>query len=1536
MGKLSVLYQKTSVGAEITLYLVRGDDVSGVITELTESLVSISQGDRIYTYFDDLVAGWKVGETENGRTLKPPVLADIPPETQPEAAPSATPEPTIKPTSVPSVTPLLTEEELSLLRDTSLVAQKSRIVAAYAQATPPTPLPLPKPDFSFPLNEFPIERRQYLRTEWEKIHNQYNYATKVREPERCYRLIKTGLLPLAKEFPRVASIRALIGALLLELEQLPGALEQLQAAALLADSARYWRDLAAAGVQQSDVQCYALKYYFTKVAVVEDTAAWRLYSEAALMQRDGPGLAKLLDNGLAEPDNADVRRLLLETLVVAAERFGLSILALQATASLNDTAVELSDGWQDLLTKVEPQPELLSLERKAGDLLVALSKPGIVVEPKPPSPSIRRGRIKSFGSQQFGFIESSAQETIFFGIIDVADDGLRQALYNGTWRLKPEVEYTVEPSPGHKYPRAKRIVPRQGATAQPVVAPKQLAPVPIGANPYARAKRAQLRDGDLAQAEKLFREAIKAGDNTESAVKDLATLLQQLGRLPEAIELLELHHKRQAGSQTNPYDNVLATMYQQSDRHKEAIAILERLAKNKSGKERLTVLRRISLSYFHMKDYSRAEKTLNSILAANPNDAIALRWLGGLEEARRVGDYSDAEEIFSDLSRAVEEGIALSAVAKAAIENCEFEGVNPKKLREGKFDQRDIEELEELAKRLGTSRPRQRAAFYLSAAAILKQFIPDQRPGYIYEYLRRYFVSMGEAAWLDMRAMDVVRTYYLESLALVSIPDLGEAWRTLARYLASFAPESRVEIEKAMPTFDRGDLSSPERQGARNSRLKVIDRALGVASPELAPKWVHAMQDLCSQSRFAANIVRDAIRLDAEAKRAFASHLNLSDDLPAEQVWLTFQERYNEHSVARRRHINVCNMLTRHQLTAVSIQNLTEQLRRIDTNRLLELDTRRLREIIEIGEETTAYCLRTDIDDREQQYFLISRSVDRFGDQILADVTQLSFEALLPVAQHLKSLVEESYAQDSRELTAELKLRLLADEYVAREGGEVLLKVQVGNRAGRSAASNIKLTIVQPDHAYITGETEPHSDAIPSLRGGATQDVRFVLRASAKAVRERAFPIRLRAQYRNGIGEDCESPEQEWSVKLYDETEFEEIDNPYRPYADGGEVDDPDLFFGRGPLLQRLENALLSGFRNKCIVMFGQKRTGKSSVLEHLRRRLRHNHPECIVVKFSLLVNATNLTESMFLHRILQEIGKELADLRYEGRDVPVFDCPDITHFGDYPALRFTDLMDQLTKNMRRNEQWSHYRFVLLIDEFTEIYKQIRKGFIMPEFMKVWKAIIEKKYFASVLVGQDIMPAFKQEFPNEFGVTEDERITYLSPEDATKLIEVPIGKHHYAGGAIPRMLDLTAGSPFYTMSMCSRVVEYMNTSRSLVVTKADINWVESTMISGDHRLTREKFENLYSAGDGVEDTGIVPEHALLVCRQIARKTERNWCEHQALIDWWTAEGRYPSDLNAILEDLTRRDVVERTTQERRGDCYRIIVQLFHDWLLVHS
>jgi hypothetical protein len=98
--------------------------------------------------------------------------------------------------------------------------------------------------------------------------------------------------------------------------------------------------------------------------------------------------------------------------------------------------------------------------------------------------------------------------------------------------------------------------------------------------------------------------------------------------------------------------------------------------------------------------------------------------------------------------------------------------------------------------------------------------------------------------------------------------------------------------------------------------------------------------------------------------------------------------------------------------------------------------------------------------------------------------------------------------------------------------------------------------------------------------------------------------------------------------------------------------------------------------------------------------------------------------------------------------------------------------------------------------------------------------------------------------------------------------------------------------------------------------------VEQELISGDRRLTRDKFDNLICAGDGIIDSGINPDETFQVCTDIAHSGERGWCSRDTLQSF--EEDR----LETLLTDLDRRDVVER-----KGDAYRLRVGLFRDWLL---
>jgi len=84
-------------------------------------------------------------------------------------------------------------------------------------------------------------------------------------------------------------------------------------------------------------------------------------------------------------------------------------------------------------------------------------------------------------------------------------------------------------------------------------------PLPKGSSPYALAKKAEYKERNLSKAEYLYKKAIKHGDRTKSAVKDLASLMHQRGKTNEACELLN-SYKHLFSKDLTKFNNLYSTL----------------------------------------------------------------------------------------------------------------------------------------------------------------------------------------------------------------------------------------------------------------------------------------------------------------------------------------------------------------------------------------------------------------------------------------------------------------------------------------------------------------------------------------------------------------------------------------------------------------------------------------------------------------------------------------------------------------------------------------------------------------------------------------------------------------------------------------------------------------------------------------------------------------------------------------------------------------------------------------------------------------
>lgn len=1572
MSKLADLRQEASVGAHVTLRLTRGEDVSGRIAHLDDARIRLDlDGGKTVTFFPDLLGGWEV----HARAESQPA-----PETRDRKDSAHEPG---------SGDPASTHD----VRAADVASVLARIEAKFAEAVKRARLAPPEPDFQFPDDGFPTHEIDAIRQEWDRAQNRYLYALKVKEPARLNDVIVQTLMPLAQTYPDSPATRSLLGRVLLKLDRRSEAMDHLSAAAALSEAPDHWLALASVAADDTATECYALRKYFGTTAPTDAKEAWFRYLAVA-NPIDLTGAGQVIDRWFSAPQAEDGHsdHLLSESLVHLLLSSGSPSIAHQAAANLVHDGGRLPTGWQDALDRATaPSEELRAAERRLARPTIPTGsaaqplRPATVsneqapeqvtpqqvhalqsrfarlpilakAQPTPLRPdrisALRYGIIKYFGNQGFGFIREHDRDDVFFRINDVTDESLQKALQDGSWKASAEVEFNVQPSPGHKYDRATSVVPKQSRESllqraqdylhrdqhsQAMACVRRVlradpddhtarrleteishlitqlrddrgTGLPPGTGPYAQAKRAEHIEQDPEKAEKLYRQAIRENNRKDSAIKDLASLLHQHGRSQEAISLLKKYARE--FKQDTAYDNMLATFYQHSDRHDEALDVLNRLLNSTAGPpKRIALLKRLAYSYFKSSRFYEAERTLQTLLTINPRDHIGARWLAAIEDERNSKSDTDAGEIIG-IGELSEEGLELSPLAQAAIEQCTYKGVEAEKLHAGATDANDVKHVVGLAQALGTKRPRDRAGYYLSAAALLNRDTGSSQHRRVYEYLRRYFASMATAASIEEKPAEVVRSYYIESLGLVPENDnLDEAWRSLLGYIETFSLES-IDVQEIFPQAPRGKPIPRQRY------TDAIRSAIEMMAPQAQTGWQEGLLALGSQSSFAKTAIGNAIQASTSLPEAFGSPDGADQQINVQEGW---PAHCREYARRHRKRLTACRTMTNYQATVAAMEDLRAQLTGFSDKSISEVDRRRLFFLIDIVESARAFCSASDFEEKERNYWLVVNQVDGFQKDVVDTPTQYSHDGLLPIADHLKSLIEEEYAVAAQTSGAELSLQLLVGEYTRGQNGELRIQIEVSNKPGCSPASSVRIGLRPEKSEYFVADRQ-ESETVPTLRGGASEVIQMIVRPLDAALKDRAFPINAMAEYQNSLGDTVHTPEHPWTVRLYPNELFQHLDNPYAPFAEGGPVDASSMFVGREEALDQLERSLLAESANKSIVMFGQKRAGKSSLIEHLRRRLARSE-RVVAVAFSLQDIASDLSVTAFLHRILQSASDALEELRFDGRDVPDFSPPSIEEMESHPTLRFHNAMTPLVRAMRRRS--APLDFVFLVDEFTDIFKEIRRERIPPQFMKAWKSIIEKKYFASVLVGQDVMPAFKAEFPNEFGVTEDMRVTYLDDTAAATLIEKPIGRERFAGRAVRRLLELTAGSPYYTMMFCARLVDYMNATRSMIVTEADIGAVEQEMLQGERRLTKDKFDNLLSAGDGKEDSGIDPEDTYAVCSAIACGSgKETWCSRHVIREFGGA------DLDRLLEDLETRDVVER-----KEDAYRLRVGLFKDWLL---
>ncbi len=507
--------------------------------------------------------------------------------------------------------------------------------------------------------------------------------------------------------------------------------------------------------------------------------------------------------------------------------------------------------------------------------------------------------------------------------------------------------------------------------------------------------------------------------------------------------------------------------------------------------------------------------------------------------------------------------------------------------------------------------------------------------------------------------------------------------------------------------------------------------------------------------------------------------------------------------------------------------SIIQMLNSIDRAFLFELDERYFEDFKKVFEEFQNIYTANSYEEKELILERCKNQFEKLKDAIKASPAIFSINNLLDLIGVFLLKLDE-YTNKLKKLSLpKLKISTPIDSYT-NKNGRFDFYLTIKNDENCSPAKNLTIQVIE-------GNSIVAEKTIVKVSGGKSETIEILLDAPDKDT----FSIAVKIIYEN-VSEEENILEKDFAISFEDEKEFEIIDNPYFPDSDG--VKDRNMVYGRDKLINNISDMLYEQ-NVKGVVLYGQKRSGKSTIFHWLQEEMNERGDKFFTIYFSM-----GEVESFdgFIRNIVKRIKRDYKK-RYK---INIFEHIEEE---EKEIEDLTDLFDFL-ESVKEFIEKQNLQLLILIDEFTYLYGFIKSGRYPESFLKNWKALIQRDLFKSALIGQNSMPLFINEYPNEMAVYKKEKLSYLDKKSAYRLIDEPIrlkdGRTRYKDDAIDLIYQYTNGSPYYIQKVCDKLVWYLNDKKSTYITIAHIKNViellfENMTLEGD-------FDNLITIGDGAD------------------------------------------------------------------------------------
>jgi type I restriction enzyme M protein len=307
------------------------------------------------------------------------------------------------------------------------------------------------------------------------------------------------------------------------------------------------------------------------------------------------------------------------------------------------------------------------------------------------------------------------------------------------------------------------------------------------------------------------------------------------------------------------------------------------------------------------------------------------------------------------------------------------------------------------------------------------------------------------------------------------------------------------------------------------------------------------------------------------------------------------------------------------------------------------------------------------------------------------------------------------------------------------------------------------------------------------------------------------------------------------------------------PYIVGSPVESQDLFIGREELIDQVRRQLPTEHRANVILLEGNRRTGKTSILKHLQLPavLPGWYPVyCSFQEGEGVAGRPGLPTSEVFRLMARNIGWQLesAGVRTWFPDAV---APDP---GRMFKKQFSEAAARVFDTEPPVEAFRFYlervidachpgRLLLMLDEFDKVQEGIDAGITSPQVPENIRNLLhDYPQFSAVLSGSRRLKRLRDEYWSAlFGFGHRIGVSALSLDAARLLVTRPVeGRLVYVEEARDRLVDLAARQPFLIQSLCNRVFEVAAQTRIRVITVSAVEQAARDMVQDN-----EHFQTLW-------------------------------------------------------------------------------------------